>query len=140
MTIVLLLLAAASLSLAGFYQYRQDPRTVTNLEEIARLDRAASGLKEWQHGYETRFVRATRYKNPHIGQNIGFVFPGNEHKCDRKELVDFMSNEGGEVYQCGGYPGAEMLVIFKGVTDRDSANAKLVQLMPKLDRFIRSLK
>lgn len=139
-TITILFFALSALSLmAAVLELRRDSRVVTNPTLIARLDRAAAGLTTWDHGYQTNNVRATRYSNPDIGQNVGFAFPGHENDCDRKEIVDFMTEHGGSVYQCGGFPGAEMFVVFKGVRDRETANAKLIEILPGLDRLIQKL-
>lgn len=94
------------------------------------------GPEEWKSGWKTKRVIATRYKNPHMGYNIGFRFPGNDNNCDRAELCEFVRANGGHIYQCGGWPGAEMFATFDGVTDKESANTKLISFLPELDRFM----
>lgn len=92
--------------------------------------------EEWKSGWLTKRVVATRYKNPHMGYNVGFLFPGNEDNCDRAELCEFVKANGGHIYQCGGWPGAEMFATFDGVTDKESANTMLREFLPKLDKFV----
>lgn len=94
---------------------------------------------EWEHGWKTDRVVATRYKNPNVGYFIGFNFPKNPNDCDRAELSDFMASKGGGVLQSGGYPGAEMMVVFIGVTDKETANTKIQAVLPELSQFITDL-
>lgn len=61
------------------------------------------------------------------------------HKCDRAEIGEFMEKNSGVVYESGGYPGAEMFVIFKDVKDKESANRKLVKILPPLDELMSRL-
>lgn len=95
---------------------------------------------EWEHGYKTEYVVATRYQNKMMGYNIGFTFPKQPYDSDRAETFEFLAANGCNVYQGGGYPGAPLYVICKGVTDKESANAKLLEFLPKLDGHMRSLK
>ncbi len=96
-------------------------------------------VKEWEHGWKTESVTATRYENPMMGYNIGFDFPRNPDNCDDARIFEFMEKHGGFVYQGGGSPGAEMFVIFKDVSDKKSAEVKLKQILPDLEKLIRSL-
>jgi hypothetical protein len=100
---------------------------------------AADNPVEWEHGWKTDDVIATRYQNKQVGYNIGFQFPRNPNNCDRSEIFDFITKQQGNIYQVGGYPGAEMFVIFKDVTDKTTANKKLKSILPALSRLIRSL-
>ena len=93
-------------------------------------------VTEWEHGYRTNRVVATRYKSPTMGYNIGFRFPRDSYHADRAELFDFMQKYDGYVYQGGGAPGAELFTVFKGVKDRKSANALLVRILPELHKLI----
>lgn len=104
----------------------------------ASSDSAIASIEEWEHGFKTKRVIATRYKNEHMGYNIGFRFddPMNE---DRVEVSEFFEANGGSVFQSGGYPGAEAFVVFKEVTDKESANRKLRDILPKLDRLMADL-
>lgn len=78
---------------------------------------------EWEHGWKTKHVIATRYSNPHMGFNIGFRFPLNAYDCDAAELFEFIEKTlGGWVYEGGGSPGAEIFAVFRDVKDRESAN------------------
>lgn len=95
---------------------------------------------EWEHGWKTDYVVATRYRNPQIGYNIGFVFPKQPYDSDRAETFKFLEDNGCSVYQGGGAPGAELFAICKGITNKESANVKLIELLPKLDEHMRSLK
>lgn len=95
---------------------------------------------EWEHGYKTDYVVATRYKNPTMGYNIGFAFPKQPYDNDRAETFEFLAANGCSVYQGGGYAGAPLYAICRGVTDKESANAKLIEFLPKLDAHMRSLK
>lgn len=97
--------------------------------------------KEWEHGWETIHVRASRYSNKYIGFNIGFIFPKHPYDCDRADLIEFINVSGdGCVYQCGGHPGAEVFATFRGVKDIESANAMLKEFLPRLEKFMASMK
>ena len=94
---------------------------------------------EWEHGYKTDVVIATRYRNPVMGYNIGFKFPKDPNNADRAELSEFMKEYDGWIYQGGGYPGAEMFVIFKAVKNKEDANPFLLKILPELSELIDSL-
>lgn len=96
----------------------------------------AATITEWEHGLKTDRVVATRYHGPTTGYTIGFVFPRNLAHGDRAELWDFMENHGGYVFQGGGYPGAALMVKFGGISDRESADGKLREVLPALDRVM----
>lgn len=107
----------------------------------AALGMGATGCQaqrpsEWEHGWKTPHVIATRYKSPVIGYNIGFRFPKNPNNCDRAEIFDLIATNNGAVYQGGGFPGAEAFAVFKDVSDKESANKKLQVLLPKLERLM----
>lgn len=95
---------------------------------------------EWDHGYKTDYVVATRYKNPTMGYNIGFTFPKQPYDSDRAETFEFLASNGCNVYSGGGGPGAPLYAICNGVTDKDSANQFLIGFLPKLDEHMRNLK
>ena len=42
----------------------------------------------------------------------------------------------GWVFQGGGHPGAEVFVKFKDVTDQSSADKKLKEILPPLDKLM----
>jgi hypothetical protein len=94
--------------------------------------------ERWEHGWKTERVIATRYKNASVGYNIGFKFPRNPDDCDVVELSEFMEAHNGTVYQSGGYPGAEMFVIFSDVKDVPSADKKLQVILPSLNKLVAS--
>ena len=108
---------------------------------------------EWEHGWKTNDVAATRYLKPAEVQEIsegghitippfyyiGFSYSQNPGNCDRSELSDFMERENGIAFKFGGYPGAEMFVAFRDVKDKESANKKLKGILPALSKLIRSL-
>jgi hypothetical protein len=91
---------------------------------------------EWEHGWKTNRVTATRYQNEAMGYNIGFVYPKNPNDCDRAEIFEFIEAHGGSVFQGGGYRGAPMYVKFTGVTDRPTADKKLREILPGLDKLM----
>lgn len=95
---------------------------------------------EWEHGWKTEYVTATRYKNPVMGYNIGFTFPKQPDDSDRAETFSFIAAHGCFVFQGGGSPGAELYAKCEGVTDKETANQFLVTFLPKLDEHMRSLK
>ncbi len=90
----------------------------------------------WEHGWKTDRVTATRYTNKTMGLSIGFKFPKNPNECDRAEISDLIEAQSGSVYQSGGYPGAEMFVVFKDVMDVVSADAKLQKILPRLNKLM----
>jgi hypothetical protein len=95
---------------------------------------------EWEHGYKTDYVVATRYKNETIGYNIAFTFPKQPYDSDRAETFEFLAANGCDVFTGGGYPGAPLDAVCRGVTDKDSANKFLIEFLPKLDEHMRNLK
>lgn len=94
----------------------------------------------WEHGYKTDYVVATRYTNDMIGYNIGFVFPKQPYDSDRSETFEFFSQNKCYILQGGGGPGAALYAKCVGVTDRETANAKLLDFLPKLDAHMRGLR
>jgi hypothetical protein len=100
---------------------------------------ANQSATEWDHGYRTDYVVATRYSRPGSPYMIGFRFPKQPHDSDRAETFDFLGFNGCQAIQGGGSPGAEILAFCDGVTDKASANAKLIEFLPRLDRHMRSL-
>lgn len=94
----------------------------------------------WEHGWKTENVVATRYKNKFIGYNVSFEFPNDLNNGDRSELFEFIGKHGGNVYEGGGYPGAPLYTTFKEVTDKSSADKKLQEILPELEKFIVSLR
>ena len=94
---------------------------------------------EWEHGYKTEYVVGKRYRHPSQPYMIGFTFPKHPHDSDRAQTFDFLARNGCKVVQGGGSPGAELFVYCDGVNDKVTANAKLIEFIPKLDRHIRSL-
>jgi hypothetical protein len=91
-----------------------------------------------EHGYQTKYVIATRYQNDFFGYNIGFRFPHHPYDSDSRELFEFIEKEGhGAIFQGGGSPGAEVFAKFEGVVDKESANKFLTDgFLVKLDRFM----
>lgn len=118
----LLLTLAILLAMSGYYKMTRKIQII-----------------EWEHGFKTEGVIATRYKNQGGRYTIGFRFPGNEFNCDRAEISEFVENNGGSIYEMGGYPGAEVLATFIGVMDVPSANSKIKTILPGLDRLVDSL-
>jgi hypothetical protein len=91
---------------------------------------------QWEHGWKTKRVIATRYAGKAMGWNIGFEFPLDPGDCDRAEISDFIADHDGNIFQSGGYPGAVSYAVFKDVTDKASADRKLQQILPALDRLM----
>jgi hypothetical protein len=92
-------------------------------------------VTQWEHGFKTNRVVATRYQNSTIGFNIGFRFPKDPNNSDRAEISNFMAAHGGTVFQSG-RSGAEMFVQFSDVTDRDTADQKLQAILPDLNELM----
>lgn len=92
--------------------------------------------QEWEHGFRTKHVTATRYNNPDMGYNIGFKFPLNPADCDREEIYEFIRSQNGYIYQGGGSWGAEAYVVFKDVHNQEEANRKLHRIMPAFERVV----
>ena len=92
---------------------------------------------EWERGYRTKHVIATRYTNTFsVGLQIGFRFPLNPHDSDRAEIYRYIADHGGYVFEGGCYPGAEMLSTFKNVRDTSTANKKLLEMLPGLEEVM----
>lgn len=112
----------------------------TLITVLIAMDLMSAPPVEWEHGWKTDYVVATRYKNPVMGYNIGFVFPKQPYDSDRAETFDFLAAGGCNVYQGGGSPGAPLYAVCKGVTDKESADKFLIEFLPKLDVHMRGLK
>jgi hypothetical protein len=94
---------------------------------------------KWEHGWKTGRIVATRMKSQLMGENIKFEFPDNLYDSDRAEVSQFVEMNGGNVYEGGGSPGAPMYATFKGVKDTESADKKLVEILPKFDELMAHL-
>ena len=105
----------------------------------ARVADAPPLLTATAHGWRSARVIATRYRNPTIGYNIGFLFPRDPMNSDAVEVSQFMHVHEGLVLQSGGAPDAEMVVQFRDVTDRPSADRKLQAVLPLLDRLMEDM-
>lgn len=109
--------------------------------QIAQTKPEPTRVQQTEHGWRTTNVVATRYTNQTVGYNIGFKFPNDPGNSDRVELLEFIEGiHRGSVYSGGGYPGAEVFVVFSDVTDRETADKKLKVLLPLLDDKIVSLR
>lgn len=106
----------------------------------AAVEEQADQIEEWDHGFKTDNVVATRYRSELGGLNIGFQFPKNIHNYDHPDVFDWFGKYNGFVIQGGGAPGAEMFVFFDGVKDRESANEKLRVVVPELSKFMRTIR
>jgi hypothetical protein len=110
---------------------------LTRLMGMVATPKSENGPKATEHGWATKYVVATRYKNPQMGYNVGFRFPLHPYDCDSAEMFDFIEKEGnGHIYQGGGYPGAEVFATFADVNDKESANRFLLGFLPKLNTFM----
>ena len=85
-------------------------------------------IEEWEHGFKTELVIATRYTGS-AGYSIRFDFPENKYDSDRAELLDYIEKHGGFVYQSGGWPGAPIYAAFTGVVDKETANIKIKEVL-----------
>lgn len=92
---------------------------------------------EWEHGFKTDYVIATRYTNPAMGYNIGFTLPRNPYDADRAEMFSWLAENGVHVYEGGGSPGAELYAKVDKVTDKNTANKWLVEFLPKFSKWAR---
>lgn len=109
-------------------------------EILVMVGLVSSAPVEWEHGWKTDYVTATRMKSPTFGYAISFTFPKQPYDSDRAETFEFLSSNGCNVLEGGGYPGAPLFSICKGVTDKESANKFLVEFLPKLDDHMRHLR
>lgn len=99
----------------------------------------SSKPQAWEHGWKMRRVVATRCMNPWVGQNIEFTFPLDPGNCDRQEIFDFLESKGGSILEGGGYEGAPIDVLFKDVTDKESADKKILTILPELNALMAKL-
>ncbi len=98
----------------------------------------APTVTEWDHGYKTEYVIATRYNNQDIGFNVGFSLPKNPYDADRADMFHWLNKRGVHVFQGGGSPGAVNYAKIDGVHDIETANAFLVRFLPEFDTWIRA--
>lgn len=105
----------------------------------ATVSCAGPKAEQWEHGWKTPRIIATRYSNEYMGFNIGFKFK-DIYRSDRKEVSDFMEAHHGFIYQGGGYPGAEVFVVFSTIKTKEDADKQLPLLLPELDDLMRTMK
>lgn len=99
---------------------------------------AAEKPVEWEHGYKTSITIGTRTVNPTFGEGIGINFSERYwNYADETGVLDIIENSGCAVLQNGGYPGAEIYALCKDVHTRDDAGRKLLELIPKLDQWMK---
>lgn len=104
---------------------------------ITAIARSAEKPVQWEHGWKTSYVVATRYENRVVGFNVGFAFPKNPYDCDSAELFQFLEANGWQSYQGGGYPGAPIYTVNKAVKSREDADKLLPKFLPLLDDWVR---
>lgn len=132
---------AAAVGLAGFgalaFGFADKAKPVTGV--VTKVVQATP--VEWEHGFKTDRVVATRYNDPSFGYNIGFRYLDlvDDSKADTTKVVDFFKRNGCGIMQGGGSPFSQYFVACDDVTDRASANVKLKTLLPALDEFIRTV-
>lgn len=100
---------------------------------------ARTEITEWEHGFKTSRVIVTRFAGSDIGYYVSFEFPKNCWDADREELFEYLESHDGWVFQGGGFPCAPLEVKFKGVVDKASANVKIKEILPGLDKVVRGL-
>jgi hypothetical protein len=135
---LLITFAAYALCEAFYFRGTRLRQTSVRPKSITANSQAFT-VNEWAHGRTTKNVFATRYTSSSFGFYLGFKFPNHPSNCDRSELIEFMRSKGANVFQCGGFPGAEVLATVKGVNNIEAANAFLKEFLPELDRVITSL-
>ena len=91
------------------------------------------------HGWKTENVTVTRHKGRKRGYHLIFFFPNHPNQCDATEIDNFMIENKAFILQSGGFPGAEMVVKFYDVVDRETANAKLMEILLPLELIMRRL-
>lgn len=117
----------------------RSPKTASAVKQAVKSTVSPNAVVAWEHGWKTSRITATRYSNKMMGMNIGFEFPKDPYECDRSELSNFIAAHGGNVYQGGGSPGASLYATFKGVTDIDTANKKLQDIMPAFNKLMQDI-
>lgn len=95
--------------------------------------------KEWGGGFKTSQVVAERETNNFGIMIIGFDFLDKRDQVGRTELNDFMKSYGGSIVRGGGWRGPMVHVKFHGVCDRESADKKIKEMLPKLSRLVKDL-
>src|SRR4051812_9782681 len=82
---------------------------------------------EWEHGFKTNDITATRYANSMIGYSIGLTYSDRyDYKADRTEVFDFIDSQGCWVYQGGGMPHGEYFMRCKNIDSKEQANKFLI--------------
>lgn len=106
-----------------------------------RLNGGAIGttLKEWDHGFMSTHIKATRYTDNIFGIMIGFTFYKNPNRCDDPRLFEFVKGVGGTVIRGGGFPGAEILAKFPSVNSIEDANDWIKQNLPIYNNIAASI-
>lgn len=119
------------------------PKYKSAKKSVSRQNQAVvsehGDLIEWERGFKTDRVIATRYKTRagySVGYSLGFDFPLNPNDADRLEVSEFFQAHQGNCYQSGGYPGSTSYVIFADVDDDESANKKMMDILPDLSNLI----
>jgi hypothetical protein len=76
------------------------------LVAVGLVSAAPAAPVQWEHGWKTEEVTATRFSNPMFGYNIGFDLPKHPFDNDRVDMFDWLNQNGVHVLQGGGAPGA----------------------------------
>ncbi|MDE1971359.1 MAG: hypothetical protein KGI50_07340 [Patescibacteria group bacterium] len=92
-----------------------------------------------KNGWQSARVVAIYWPESALGYSIMLTFPKNEQNSDRAEITDILSDYGCDVYEGGGYPGAADYMTCSGVQSNSEADAKLKEILPRLDVVLREI-
>lgn len=135
----LIILAVIAFLSVGGWLFAQKAKNGIAVKQFVQEKVGAFPVTGWEHGFETSRVKASRMHSDTMGWNIKMEFPKNAYDCDRAEVGDWIAAHGGNIFQGGGYPGAPAFIGFKDVTDRESADRKLREILPALSQLMQDI-
>lgn len=98
-------------------------------------------VTQWEHGFKTADITATRYSNPFFqSMVVGFTFSNRyDYLADRVDVEHFMRLQGCTCFEGGGMPYSEYFYVCNKAQTKEQADRFIPVLLPKLDRFLEKL-
>ena len=103
---------------------------------IAAIMPIDESIQEWEHGFKTSQVTATRRTNKEKASWTIQLDFADQYNADRAEIGDFLHAFDCGIFQGGGYPGAPAMVACKTIKSKEDATAKIKEFLPGLTRMM----
>jgi hypothetical protein len=129
-----IVLAVCILGIAGYFALPHSAQAV-----VATVLPEVYPVQEWEHGFKTSRVVATRMHSEMMGWNAKLDFPENAYDSDTMDVSDYIEQHGCGILESGGSPGAPAYIRCDGVDSKEKMSAKLRDLLPGLSRVMFAL-